>query len=214
VALGEQRVAFDVGQFLPAGVAHGFGFSLTADRTARQRSRGCRDVRPYDRGSRASTVAVMFVRYYLELPLPQERVEQALLGSPPEWAAALAGDAQRRGEQLLAEVGVGPRGNRLGRRVAVQLGEPVRFPSMTSLPLTWEPLGLEGLLPRLEADIEIGPLGQDRTQLAISARYRPPLGAVGRAVDRVLLHRVAEATLKDFLDRVGEAITNQAVARG
>jgi hypothetical protein len=154
----------------------------------------------------------MFVRYYLELPLPHKRVEQALLGSPPEWVAALAGDAQQRGDGLLAQVGVGPLGDLLGRRVAVQLGEPVRFPSMTSLPLTWEPLGLEGLLPRLEADIEIGPLGQDRTQLAISARYRPPLGAVGRAVDRVLLHRVAEATVKDFLDRVGEAITDQAVA--
>jgi hypothetical protein len=85
---------------------------------------------------------------------------------------------------------------------------------MTSLPLTWEPLGLDGLLPRLEADIEIGPLGQDRTQLAISARYRPPLGAVGRTIDRVLLHRVAEATLKDFLDRVGAAITGQAATLG
>jgi hypothetical protein len=46
-------------------------------------------------------------------------------------------------------------------------------------------------------------VGEQRTRLAISARYRPPLGAVGRAADRVLLHRVAEATVKDFLDRVG-----------
>ena len=80
------------------------------------------------------------------------------------------------------------------------------FPSMTSMPLTWEPVGLEGLLPRLDADIELGALGEDRTQLAVSARYRPPLGAVGRTVDRVLLHRVAEATVKDFLDRLGHAI--------
>jgi hypothetical protein len=28
---------------------------------------------------------------------------------------------------------------------------------------------------------------------------------VGRTVDRVLLHRVAEATVKDFLDRLGHA---------
>ena len=77
---------------------------------------------------------------------------------------------------------------------------------MTSLPLNWEPVGLEGLLPRLDADIELGALGEDRTQLAVSARYRPPLGAVGRTVDRVLLHRVAEATVKDFLDRLGHAI--------
>jgi hypothetical protein len=33
------------------------------------------------------------------------------------------------------------------------------------------------------------------------------MGAVGRAVGRVLLHRVAEATLGDFLDRVGQAIS-------
>lgn len=154
----------------------------------------------------------MFVRYYVELPLPAGQVEEALLGSPVGWLSALAGEAQQRGDGLLAEVGVGPLGGRLGRRVAVQLGEPVRFPSMTSLPLTWEPVGMGGLLPRLEADIEVGPLGDDRTQLAISARYRPPLGAVGRAVDRVLLHRVAETTVKDFLDRVGAAITEQAVA--
>ena len=155
----------------------------------------------------------MFVRYYLELPIPPARVEQALLGSP-EWLSELAGEAQRRGDVLLAEVGVGPLGPRLGRRVAVRLGEPVAFPSMTSLPMTWEPIGMDGLFPRLDADLEIGPLGEDRTQLAISARYRPPLGVLGQAIDRVLLHRVAEATVKDFLDRVGKAIAGQAAVAG
>jgi hypothetical protein len=38
----------------------------------------------------------------------------------------------------------------------------------------------------LDADLELGSLGGGHTQLAISARYRPPLGALGRAVDRVL----------------------------
>jgi hypothetical protein len=155
----------------------------------------------------------MFVRYYLELPIPPARVEQALLGSPG-WLSELAGEAQRRGDVLLAEVGVGPLGPRLGRRVAVQLGAPVALPSMTSLPMTWEPLGMDGLFPRLDADLEVGPLGHDRTQLAISARYRPPLGVLGQAIDRVLLHRVAEATVKDFLDRVGKAITGQAAVAG
>jgi hypothetical protein len=152
----------------------------------------------------------MFVRYYMELPLPARQVEDVMLDAPAEWLSTVAGEAQRRGDHLLTEVGVGPLGLRLGRRVAIQVGQPVRFPSMTSLPLTWEPVGLDGVLPRLDADIELGSLGEDRTQLAISARYRPPLGALGRTVDRVLLHRVAEATVKDFLDRVGAAITSQA----
>jgi hypothetical protein len=99
----------------------------------------------------------MFARYFVDLPLPAERVERALLDSPAGWLSAMAGAAQERGEDLLTEVGVGPLGARLGRRMSVRLGQPVRFPSMTSLPLTWEPVGLE-------------------------------------------------ATLKDFLDRVGQAI--------
>jgi hypothetical protein len=156
----------------------------------------------------------MFVRYYVEVPLATARVEEAMLASPSGWLSAMAGAAQARGDELLTAVGVGPLGPRLGRRVAIELGEPVRFPSMTSLPLTWEPVGMEGLLPRLDATIEVGSLGGDRTQLAISARYRPPLGLVGRAVDRVLLHRVAEATLKDFLDRLGQAIKDRAMTNG
>jgi hypothetical protein len=149
----------------------------------------------------------MFARYFIEVPLPADQVERALLDSPADWLSAIAGAAQERGDGLLVEVGVGPMEAGLRRRVSIRLGEPVRFPSMTSVPLTWEPVGLEGLLPRLDANIELGPLGEDRTQLAISARYQPPLGVGGHALDRVLLHRVAEATLKDFLDRVGQAIT-------
>jgi hypothetical protein len=149
----------------------------------------------------------MFVRYFVEVPLAPDRVERALREGAPGWLQAMAGAAQRRGDDLLTQVGVGPLGPRLGRRVALRLGDPVRFPSTVSLPLVWEPVGLEGLLPRLDATIELGSLGGDRTQLAISARYTPPLGVVGRAVDQVLLHRVAEATLKDFLDRLGAAIT-------
>jgi hypothetical protein len=32
---------------------------------------------------------------------------------------------------------------------------------------------------------------------------------VGRTADRVLLHRVAEATVKDFLDRLGREIATR-----
>ena len=50
------------------------------------------------------------------------------------------------------------------------------------------------------------------SQLSISARYTPPLGSVGAAIDRAVLHRVAEATLKDFLDRIAEALPALAAA--
>jgi hypothetical protein len=76
----------------------------------------------------------MFVRYYVEVPLPARQVEHAMLDSPADWLSTVAGEAQRRGDHLLSEIGVGPLGPRLGRRVTIQVGQPVRFPSMTSLP--------------------------------------------------------------------------------
>ncbi|HEU4355584.1 MAG TPA: hypothetical protein VFT27_08350, partial [Actinomycetota bacterium] len=79
------------------------------------------------------------------------------------------------------------------------------------LPMTWRATGVDGLFPSLEADVEVASLGPSRTQLSISARYRPPMGALGRALDRALLHRVAEATAKDFLDRVAEAVQLRVV---
>jgi hypothetical protein len=104
-------------------------------------------------------------------------------------------------------VGFGPPGARLAKRVEIEFGEPIRLPSKTVLPMSWTPDGLESLLPRLDADIELGELGPERTQLSISARYTPPLGPLGRVLDRGILHRVAEATVKDFLDRAAQILS-------
>jgi hypothetical protein len=70
-------------------------------------------------------------------------------------------------------------------------------------------VGASGLFPALDADLEIAALDAHRTQLAMSARYVPPLGALGRAIDRAIMFRVAEATLKDFLDRVRDSLLAQ-----
>jgi hypothetical protein len=154
----------------------------------------------------------MFVRYYVEIPLPPDEVEAALLGAPAGWLSALGGAAGQRGDGLLAEVGVGPLGPHLGQRVTVSVGAPLRLPSKTLLPFTWRPTSGNGLLPDLDGDIELGALGPGRTQVALSARYRPPLGSLGRVADRVLLHRVAEATVKDFLDRIATALARSTGA--
>jgi hypothetical protein len=155
----------------------------------------------------------MFARYFVELPLPADRVVEALTRSPESWMPGLAVEATHRGDVLLADVGFGEHG-RIARQVAIELGEPVTMPSKTVVPLRWTPTAGAGLFPALEADLEVASLGPDRTQLAMSARYVPPLGALGRAIDRALLFRVAEATIKDFLDRVGEGVLMQTGVAG
>lgn len=153
----------------------------------------------------------MFVRYFTEIPQPFDEVERALLADPERWVPGLARDAEGRGRELLADVGFAVDERRLDRVVVIELGQMYRMPSKTLLPMSWRAAGAEAtIFPSLDADIEVAALGPTRTQLSISARYHVPLGVLGRAIDRALLHRVAEATIKDFLDRVGEAVSATA----
>ena len=58
----------------------------------------------------------------------------------------------------------------------------------------------------MDAELELASLGPQLTQLSISGRYQPPMGLVGRTIDKALLSRVAEATIKDFVDRLASAL--------
>lgn len=149
----------------------------------------------------------MFIRYYLDLAIAFDEVEPALVTDPGGWVPHLARDADDRAQGLLAEVGFHVAARRVDKEVEIEFGDPYRITSKTVLPMTWRATGPEQLFPSLDADLEVAALGLSRTQLSISARYRPPMGAVGRVLDRTLLHRVAEATVKDFLDRVGESLS-------
>ena len=156
----------------------------------------------------------MFARYYVELPIAPGDVELALARDPRLWLPGLAEQANHCGDVLLADVGFGET-IRIQRTVRVELGRPIRSGSKVIFPLRWAASGPAGLFPSLDADLDVAPLGDGRTQLAMSARYVPPLGGVGRVIDRAVLSRVAEATLKDFLDRLGATImaaTEQASA--
>ena len=154
----------------------------------------------------------MFIRYFLELDDPFDRVEAALLADPSTWVPGMARAAGELGERLLTEVGFPVEDRRMDKEVEISFSEPYRSASATRLPMTWKATGAQRLFPLLEADLEVAGLGATRTQLSISARYRPPLGPLGRVLDRALLHRVAEAAIKDFLDRVGAAIATRGRA--
>lgn len=152
----------------------------------------------------------MFLRYYLDLPVAFDDVEASMLAEPDTWVPGLLLEAEDRGHRLLGEVGFAVEEGRVGKEVEIRLGAPYRISGKTLLPITWRATGAQWLFPQLDGDIEAAALGPARTQLSISARYRPPMGGLGRVLDRAVLHRVAEATVKDFLDRVGSRIDHAA----
>jgi hypothetical protein len=148
----------------------------------------------------------VFARSHTELLLPFRDAEEAMLRAPGDWVPGLVNSAELMGEALFMEFGFETAGGRVETQVEVDIAAPIRFPSRLVLPMTWTPMEHPALLPVFNADAEVAPIGPNRTQFAVSARYDPPLGALGRAIDRALLHRIAEAVIKDFVDRAVETL--------
>ena len=61
------------------------------------------------------------------------------------------------------------------------------------------------------ADLVAARLVDNETQLSLRGSYTPPLGWVGEALDRALLHRVAESTVKEFVDRIASYTAAEVV---
>lgn len=62
-----------------------------------------------------------------------------------------------------------------------------------------------GLFPALDADIRLSGDG-DGSRVTLTGSYRPPLGAFGERLDRLVLHAVATATIAALLARVAAAL--------
>jgi hypothetical protein len=113
------------------------------------------------------------------------------------------------GEGVTELVRVGPLGSVPGTSKMVE----VRFRSLAGrddyagLAVRWEATGPGGgLFPALDADLTVVPTGRQCAMLRIAGSYRPPLGALGTALDTAILHRVARATIRAFLDRIAADI--------
>jgi hypothetical protein len=149
----------------------------------------------------------MFVRYYTELPAPVSQVRSATASLPGDWLPRLAEATEDKTDSLLLEVGVHVNGFRLGREGRFKLSDWVPFPSGGArVRLEWEAVEHPGLFPHVDGELEISPVGPNRTQLGLSAQYTPPLGAFGQALDAALLHRLAEAVAKDFVEAAATQI--------
>ncbi|MFZ0179395.1 MAG: hypothetical protein WAL84_05920 [Candidatus Dormiibacterota bacterium] len=79
-------------------------------------------------------------------------------------------------------------------------------------PHIWWAPGATRLFPHLDGDLEFAPLGARTSQITLMGSYDPPLGFVGRRADVLLLHRIAEASIRSFLIRVSRNLERPALA--
>jgi len=74
----------------------------------------------------------------------------------------------------------------------------------TLLRLEWEAAKAPRLFPLMRAELSIYPLTSTETQLDFAGRYAVPMGLVGDAIDALVGHRIAEASVHRFVSDVAE----------
>ena len=151
----------------------------------------------------------MFVHYFTYVPLPLGVVEHRLddlRHALEDWA----GVAYREGEELRAKVGPSVGGH--AKEVRLVIGTAEIHRTGLVYPISWTAVGASALFPRLTGELVLSHVGPEQTKLLLEATYQPPLGPLGRVVDRVVLGRFAESTVKNWVDRLAEALISKSAA--
>jgi hypothetical protein len=147
----------------------------------------------------------VLIYYFTDIDTAFGLAEPRLLGALPA-LDGLAEGAYRDGEARRASLGAEVARVQAPAFVKLVVGTPTKGPGRLTVPLSWTAEGSTALFPKMDADLMLATLGPDASQLSLRGSYTPPMGAVGRALDRMLMHRVAESSVKGFVDRIADSI--------
>ena len=145
----------------------------------------------------------MLVYYFVYVTGKVDTVAKSLTDSTGDltvWARL----AYEGGEELRTRIK--PGAWMPAKEVEITVGTPVWRPGGVHMPMSWKATGPDVLFPVLEADLILEAVGDELTQITLRGSYKPPLGPVGRLLDRALLHHLAEACVKNFMDRIESAL--------
>lgn len=160
----------------------------------------------------SATLRAMFIRHDVHVDQSAYRCRRELLEPAERWLPAsvtrVAGE-----RRFLARVGFDAAAARISKQVELTIGPPTMEGDWLVIPLAWRATGPSQLFPVLDGKLAVQPGGPHSSRLSISGTYQPPLGALGREVDGAMLHNVAEATIKDFVEGVAARISELAGER-
>jgi len=149
------------------------------------------------------------VRSYDYVNHPYAAVRAALTKDPNSIFKNATRAAASRADDLAVALKVRLAGIDVGADVDVEVGEAreeaahARAPAKTVLPVEWRAAERPGLFPSMKGQLEVYALTATETQLDFHGEYDPPLGVVGDAVDAMVGHRIAEASVQRFVADVG-----------
>ncbi len=135
--------------------------------------------------------------------------DASTLEPPERWLPpSVAGPIGER--HYLTRVGFSAPATRISKQVELTLGEPEVAGQWLVIPVAWRATGPSQLFPVLDGKLTVQPLGPRSSVLWLGGTYQPPLGALGREIDEAVMHNVAEATIKDFVDGVAARLSELA----
>ena len=135
---------------------------------------------------------------------PYERVRDALKENALAVFQSATKAAASRAQSVAAELHVdfGGIGVTTDIKIDVQNVEekvaPGSSPSARLL-LQWEAATMPRLFPLMKGELSIYPLTSTETQLDFSGVYSPPFGALGKSINAIVLHSMAEASVHRFI---------------
>jgi hypothetical protein len=142
----------------------------------------------------------VLVHDFVYVRRPAREIVESIVVPTNGWLADLAKATWTEEREVVTDVGPGD--PLIKRPVAVAIG-PARKSrdGTTAVPIHWQDESHPKLFPTLDGELVVTPLDEGRARLEIMARYEPPFGRTGRAIDDVLLHGLAESTIRSFLTR-------------
>lgn len=158
------------------------------------------------------------IRFYDYVNQPYGRVRDALKKDALAVFQSATKAAASRAQSVASElhVEVGGIGVKTDITIAVKSVEEKAADAgsspTTRLLLEWEAATMPRLFPLMHGELSIYPLTSTETQLDFSGVYEPPLGAVGKTMNAIVGHRIAEASVHRFVDDVAGYL-RQVLAR-
>ncbi len=146
---------------------------------------------------------------YAYVEAPWDQVSRLLAEDSRSVLQHATVDAADQAQQLTRTLELEVGGFTVSRDVTIEVGEFVpREVTRSVVPLRWHAERGRLLFPELAADLEVAAVSLDPplTQLTVAGSYEPPLGLLGAGADRLMLHRLAEATMHRFVHEVADEL--------
>jgi hypothetical protein len=146
---------------------------------------------------------------------PYETVRNLLQARGAELLQRATMSAGDTTQGLIARLRVGVAGLEVGVEVCVQLTTQPTEPAVAGLPevshlgVSWKAAHGEALFPSMKGDFSATSLTFGDTRVAFEGVYTPPFRGVGKALDALIGHRIAEAAVQRFVLDVVEQIRRE-----